>query len=32
MQVFWLDTLPTPIGELMIVADENNCLRAVEWR
>lgn len=32
MQVFFLDTLPTPIGELMIVADENNCLRAVEWR
>ncbi|MEC5341524.1 methylated-DNA--[protein]-cysteine S-methyltransferase [Brenneria populi] len=32
MQVFFLDTMPTPIGELMIVADENNRLRAVEWR
>ncbi|MDX5626894.1 MULTISPECIES: methylated-DNA--[protein]-cysteine S-methyltransferase [unclassified Brenneria] len=32
MQVFFLDTMPTPIGELMLVADENNCLRAVEWR
>nr|WP_216660369.1 MULTISPECIES: methylated-DNA--[protein]-cysteine S-methyltransferase [unclassified Brenneria] len=24
--------MPTPIGELIIIADENNCLRAVEWR
>ncbi|MCV9877427.1 methylated-DNA--[protein]-cysteine S-methyltransferase [Brenneria izbisi] len=31
MQVFFLDKMLTPIGELMIVADENNHLQAVEW-
>ncbi|PWC20843.1 methylated-DNA--[protein]-cysteine S-methyltransferase [Brenneria roseae subsp. roseae] len=31
MQVFFLDKMLTPIGELMIIADKNNHLRAVEW-
>ncbi|ADM98527.1 methylated-DNA--[protein]-cysteine S-methyltransferase [Dickeya dadantii] len=32
MQTFLFDTLPTPIGELLLIADENYHLRAVEWR
>jgi methylated-DNA-[protein]-cysteine S-methyltransferase len=26
-----VDRIPTPIGELAVVADEHGCLRAVEW-
>lgn len=32
MQIFLFDTLPTPIGELLLIADEDEQLRAVEWR
>ncbi|MBP2847710.1 methylated-DNA--[protein]-cysteine S-methyltransferase [Dickeya oryzae] len=32
MQTFLFDALPTPIGELLLIADENHHLRAVEWR
>ncbi|KAA9001896.1 methylated-DNA--[protein]-cysteine S-methyltransferase [Affinibrenneria salicis] len=32
MRTFFLDSIATPIGELMLVADEDNALRAVEWR
>ncbi len=28
---FWIDRLPTPIGELRIVADEAGALRATDW-
>ncbi|OSN06381.1 cysteine methyltransferase [Lonsdalea britannica] len=31
MQTFLLDKIATPIGELMVVADENHDLRALEW-
>jgi len=31
MQTFLLDKIATPIGELMVVADENHRLRALEW-
>lgn len=31
MQTFLLDKIATPIGELMVVADENHHLRALEW-
>ncbi|MGM3161562.1 methylated-DNA--[protein]-cysteine S-methyltransferase [Dickeya undicola] len=31
MQTFLFDTLPTPIGDLLLIADENYHLRAVEW-
>ncbi|MEI7182233.1 methylated-DNA--[protein]-cysteine S-methyltransferase [Pectobacterium carotovorum] len=32
MQTFFQDTMATPLGELLIIADQNNHLRAVEWR
>lgn len=28
---FWIDRIPTPIGELALVADEAGALRAVDW-
>ncbi|MBV8849379.1 MAG: methylated-DNA--[protein]-cysteine S-methyltransferase [Methylobacteriaceae bacterium] len=28
---FWLDRLPTPIGDLLIVFDEDGRLRALDW-
>lgn len=31
-QRFFLDSLSTPIGELLVIADENQHLRAVEWQ
>ncbi|MBX9447311.1 methylated-DNA--[protein]-cysteine S-methyltransferase [Dickeya chrysanthemi] len=32
MQTFLFDSLSTPIGELLLITDENYHLRAVEWR
>lgn len=31
-QTFLLDSIPTPIGELLVIADERHHLRAVEWK
>ncbi|MEH0832622.1 methylated-DNA--[protein]-cysteine S-methyltransferase [Pectobacterium cacticida] len=31
MQIFFQDTLATPLGELLILADKDDRLRAVEW-
>ncbi|MGL9720453.1 methylated-DNA--[protein]-cysteine S-methyltransferase [Symbiopectobacterium sp.] len=31
-QCFLLDTLSTPLGDLLIIADEQQRLRAVEWK
>ncbi|PVZ86666.1 methylated-DNA--[protein]-cysteine S-methyltransferase [Serratia sp. S1B] len=31
MQTFFLDRMPTPIGELMLVGDEQGLMRALDW-
>ncbi|CAE1145919.1 methylated-DNA--[protein]-cysteine S-methyltransferase [Serratia rhizosphaerae] len=31
MQTFLIDRMPTPIGELVLIADEQGQLRAVDW-
>lgn len=28
---FFIDRLPTPIGELIVVADADGCLRTIDW-
>lgn len=30
--IFLLDSIPTPLGELLVIADEHHHLRAVEWK
>ncbi len=32
MLTFFIDTLPTPVGELLIITDSDNQLRAVDWK
>ncbi|WBF43360.1 methylated-DNA--[protein]-cysteine S-methyltransferase [Serratia rubidaea] len=31
MQTFLIDRMPTPVGELVLIADEQGQLRAVDW-
>lgn len=31
MQTFFIDRLPTPVGELVLIADEKGAMRALDW-
>ncbi len=31
MQTFFIDRMATPVGELVLIADEQDRLRAIDW-